>query len=333
MNHKMVLKVIVFGLAFSLALAAVPGTAKAITLIPPMLEFGLTKGEPTKTSIKIYNETAAPVELYTEVRNFTASGDTGQPAFDFTDTEQVGLSTWVNVPDGPITVNPGDRYEVPVTINTPTDASPGGHYAAVFFTTSPPADGQVKIASKIGTLLLADVSGQVTESGSITKFSTIDGQKAFTRLPITFYTMFGNTGNIHLRPTGSITITNMFGKEQTKLTFNSSNGATLPDSTRRYETMWEKQSVNETTGNAWAGFWKEYTNERENFAIGRYKAHLSITAGTNSDVTAASDTSFWVFPWHIVLVWFVVVVLGIGVLILGIKKYNQWIVKKSQGTK
>lgn len=332
MNHKTVLKSAVLCLTLGI-FAVMPMTVRAITLIPPMLEFGLTKGEPTKTTIKIYNETAAPVELYTEVRNFTASGETGQPAFNFTDTEQTGLSTWVSVPTGPITVNPGDRYEVPVTINTPTDADPGGHYAAVFFTTSPPADGQVKIASKVGTLLLADVDGQITESGTITEFNTVDNQKAFTRLPVTFFAMFSNTGNIHLRPTGTVTVTNMFGKEQASLTFNSSNGATLPSSIRRYETTWEKQSVAETTGNAWASFWNEYSNERENFAIGRYKVNIRVTAGTNSDVAASSTTTFWVFPWHILLVWFLVVVVGVLLLVVAIKKYNQWIVKKSKGTK
>ncbi len=333
MSHKTVLKMIVFSLAFGLAVAAIPGTAKAITLIPPMLEFGLTKGEPTKTTIKIFNETASPVELYTEVKNFTASGDSGQPAFDFNDTEPIGFSTWVTVPKGPITVNPGARYEVPVTINTPSDADPGGHYAAVFFTTSPPADGQVRIASKIGTLLLAQVSGDIQESGSITEFNTVSNKKGFTRLPVKYYTIFRNTGNIHLRPTGAITITNMFGKEQVKLTFNSANGATLPNSSRRYETVWEKQSVNETTGNFWTNFWNEYSNEKSNFAIGRFTAKLAITAGTSNAITTDSSTTFWVIPWHILLVWLIVLVLAIIILIVGIKKYNQWIVKKSQGTK
>ncbi|MFH1207746.1 MAG: hypothetical protein V1668_04035 [Patescibacteria group bacterium] len=333
MNQKMVLKTILFCLAVSLAFVAVPGTAKAITLIPPMLEFGLIKGEPTKTSIKIFNETTAPVELYTEVKNFTASGDSGQPAFDFTDAEQVGFSTWVTVQKGPITVNPGARFEVPVTINTPTDADPGGHYAAVFFTTSPPADGQVRIASKIGTLLLAQVSGDVKESGSISEFDSFSAQKGFNRLPVKFYTIFKNTGNIHLRPTGSIAITNMFGKEQAKLAFNSANGATLPSSSRRYETTWEKMSVNESTGNAWSGFWQEYANERTNFAIGRFTAKVSVTAGSANSVADNAQMTFWVFPWHILLVWFVVLVLVVLALIMGIKKYNQWIVKKSQGIK
>ncbi|MFA6552951.1 MAG: hypothetical protein WCT27_00820 [Patescibacteria group bacterium] len=333
MNHKLVLKTIVFSLAISLAVAAIPGTAKAITLIPPMLEFGLTKGEPTKTTIKIFNETTSPVELYTEVKNFTASGDTGQPSFDFNETEQVGFSTWVTVQKGPITVNPGARFEVPVTINTPVNADPGGHYAAVFFTTSPPADGQVRIASKIGTLLLAQVSGDIKESGSIAEFNTISNKKGFTRLPVQYYTLFRNTGNIHLRPTGFITITNIFGKEQAKLAFNSANGATLPNSSRRYETTWDKQSVNESSGNFWSNFWNEYSNEKANFAIGRLTATLSVTAGTSNSVTDGASTTFWVFPWHILLVWLVVVILAVVLLIVGIKKYNQWIVKKSQGTK
>ena len=307
----------------------VASSAQAITLIPPTLELGLTPGQPLSTVIKLYNETADTVELFTEARGFTAKDDTGQPEFDFY-SEQIGLSTWMNVEEGPIIIGAGERYEVSVIINPPLNADPGGHYAALFFTSAAPEEGQVKVASKIGTLILASVEGEVAEQGSISEFVVEDGQKMFNRLPVGFETRFNNSGNVHLKPVGNVEITNLFGSVTDTLEFNASKGATLPKTTRLYDIVWEKGTVDNVSENFWSDFWQEYGNETDNFAFGKYTATLDITAGTNQAVSDTKDVSFWVLPWHVLLVWFLVAVLGILFLVFLFKKYNAWIIKKSK---
>src|SRR3989339_545285 len=126
--------VFIFVLATAWFLSA--PSALAITISPPTMEIALTAGQSTKTVVKLYNETSDTVQLYTEARDFTAKGETGQPAFDF-DTVSSGLSTWLQIETGPIVIESGQRAEVPVTINAPADASPGGHYASLFFSSSP----------------------------------------------------------------------------------------------------------------------------------------------------------------------------------------------------
>lgn len=311
-----------------LALFAVP-SAQAITLIPPTLELGLTPGQKAITVIKLFNESPDTVELFTEARNFTAKNDTGQPDFDF-DSEPLGLSTWMEVESGPITIASGERYEVPVTINPPDNADPGGHYAALFFTSAAPEEGQVKVASKIGTLILANVEGDVEEAGNIEEFIVEDGQTMFNRLPVGFTIRFQNTGNVHLKPTGSIEIKNTFGSVTDTLDFNASKGATLPDTTRKYEAVWEKGIVNSTTGSIWADFWQEYNNETSNFAFGKYTAVLNVEAGTNKSVTETAEIGFWVLPWRVILVWGLGIVLGVIIIIWLFKRYNAWIIKKAK---
>ncbi len=304
----------------------------AITLIPPTLELGLTPGQPQHTVIKLFNESTDPVELYTEAQNFTAKGETGQPSFDFTE-EPFGLSTWIDVEPGPIDLQPGERYEVPVTIDTPLDAEPGGHYAAVFFTTAPPEEGQVRVASKVGTLILANVGGaDVVEQGSISLFDTADGQTVFTHLPIAFVGKFSNTGNVHLKPTGTLTVTSMFGKTADTFDFNAARGATLPDSTRRYEAVWERGVVTPLSGSAWSKFWQSYGNEKDNFALGRYTIRLDITAGTNESVSDTAEITLWILPWHVLLVWLVVLIIAVILIVVAIRKYNSWIITKAKGT-
>ncbi|MDD5039659.1 MAG: hypothetical protein PHY34_00750 [Patescibacteria group bacterium] len=304
--------------------------AHAITLIPPSLEISLTPGQTSQTIVKLFNETANTLQLYTEARNFTAQGETGQPTFDF-NAEQVGLSSWVSVEKGPIVIAPNERYEVPVTISTPSDADPGGHYASLFFTSTPPEAGQIKISSKVGTLLLAKVAGDVSEQGSIAEFNVVGSKHVLNRPPVQFFARFKNTGNVHLRPTGTIAVSNMFGKVSDTIEFNAGRGATLRDSTRRYEAVWERGQVGDTAGNAWTAFWKEYGNEKNNFALGKYTAKLSVTAGTSDSVSDQASVSYWIIPWRVLLVWGIVIVIAVLLLILAIKRYNAWIVKKSKG--
>jgi len=327
-------KAIIFGIAVLFISFAFIPAASAVTLIPPSLEIGLTPGQTTETKIKLYNETQNTIQLYTETRSFVAKGETGQPDFDF-ESEPIGLGNWIEVEAGPIVLKSGERYEIPVKINTPVDADPGGHYASLFFSSSPQdatGAGTVSIASKLGTLILGRVAGDVIEDGTITEFGLTGGKTTLNRLPVDFFTRFQNTGNVHLRPEGDIAIDSMFGKQVDTLEVNASKGATLPKSIRRYEVTWEKGQVKSSSGNFFTKFFDEYANERNNFGFGKYTANLSVHAGTNS-IDDSATTTFWVIPWHIIVVWGIVAILVIVILIFMIKRYNTWILKKAGNKK
>jgi hypothetical protein len=307
-------------------------TANALTLIAPTFEQDVDPGVASKTEIKLYNETQDTLSLYPEVVSFTANGETGQPTFDF-DAPLEGVATWFDLPEGPITLEGGERKVIPITITPPVDAEPGGHYATVFFGTSAPNledPGSLALATKLGSLFLLRVFGDVTEEGGIAEFGVENGKTSLNRLPATLFTRFQNSGNIHLRPEGTITIKNLLGAETARLEFNAKKGATLPDSIRKYDTVWEKGQVKIASGNFWSKFWTEFANEKNNFALGRYKASVAITAGAL--VQDSAELTFWVWPWRILLVSLLVVILFVLLLILLIKRYNKWIVAKAKGT-
>lgn len=304
--------------------------ASALTVTPPLSELKLTPGETTKTKIKLYNETESPITLYSEVVNFGASGETGNPTYDFS-AEKIGLSTWIDVAKGPINIDAESSAEIAVSIATPVDAEPGGHYAVVFFSENPPSDGsQVAIGTKVGTLYLAEVAGDITESGQIEEFST--GKTSYNRLPVDFIVRFNNTGSVHLRPTGEITIKNMFGKTSDTVNVNVTEAATLPDQIRKYEAEWTKNVIDTSDARGVSAFWQEYKNEMHNFAFGKYSATVVMTAQATS--VAVQDTGtvqFWVIPWHVILVDGLVLVIFVLLLIFAIKKYNTWIISKAGG--
>ena len=158
---------------------------------------------------------------------------------------------------------------------------------------------------------------------------TVDEGSSLNRLPATFATRFQNEGNIHLRPTGSVVVKNLFGSTSAELVMNQNGGATLPDSIRRYETTWEKSTVEETPGNIWGNFWAEFRNEWNNFALGRYQASVSLTAGTGDLVKDSATLTFWVWPWRVLTLMFLILVVVVLAVSFGIKRYNHWILTRA----
>jgi hypothetical protein len=324
-------------LAIAIGLLGVLGsvaTAKALTISPPSIEFTVQPGNQAEFVVKLYNESADKQTLFIDATTFTAGPEEGIPAYDFASPKE-DIATWIKLDPSPIILEPQARKEVTISINVPADAAPGGHYGVVAFSSAPPtAEGaekpQVAISQGIGTLLLVRVEGEVIESATLTSFLTAAN---CNRLPATFTTVYQNTGNIHLKPTGTVTITGMFKKSATILTVNPTKTSTLPKSSRTYKAVWgNENAVKTTASNVWAKFWQEYGNERSNFAFGKYTASLALTAGQAGAVVTNATVTFWVIPWHILVVWGLGIILLIIVLILLVRRYNHWVVTKAQDT-
>jgi len=252
---------------FFAALVVMPTQASALGLTPAITEIDLTAGKTTVTTVEVENDSLEQIQLTTEVINFSAESLTGEPVFDFTAAPS-GIATWVEVDEGPITLAAGAKLDVTISFDTPSNATAGGHYVGVFFNQSVPAEeeGQVSIENKLGALFMATVGENYTMAGDISVFtadkdSYSDGNAVFT-------VNYKNTGDVHLKPTGTISITDTFGNEVKNITVNAAKGAVLPGLVRAYD------------ADSWAvsGF-------------GKYTATLTMTAGT---VTDTATVSFWV---------------------------------------
>lgn len=325
---KKILSVVVVAFIFSVLSIR---SAKALTLIPPSFEFQVKPGGTIETKVKLFNEEQVEKQFYTDTASFTASGETGNPTYDFTVPVE-GLSSWFVVEKGPITLKPGDRVEIPVTINVPADAEPGGHYAVLAFSTTPPdTEGtqQIGVSASLGTLFLVRVEGEVVESGTIKEFGLLSASTTLTRLPANFFVRYENAGNIHLRPSGKITISNLFHKVSGIVDVNPAKGATLPGTVRKYDPVWERATVAEASGSVWQVFWQEFGNERKNFALGKYTALAELTAGSTDQIKDSAEVAFWVLPWHLGVVYGVGLIVLVIILWLLIKKYNTWIIGRA----
>lgn len=301
--------------------------ANAITLIPPSLEFNVKPGEPPiQTKVKLFNETAEAVQMYASTALFTAKDESGVPSF-ITDRAPEGLASWIKIAAGPFSLQPGERVEIPVEITVPANADPGGHFAGILFSPKSPTateGGQVAISSKIGTLVLVRVAGEVRETASVASFGTESGKTQFNRLPVDLAARIQNGGNVHVRPNGNITIRNMLGGTTVVLPVNSVQGAVLPASIRKFTAAWEKTPL---TGKS--NFFTEFGHEWKNFALGPYTATLALTYGQNNDKALNASFQFFVFPWRVLLLSVIIIILAIWLIMLLVKHYNRWVIAKA----
>ncbi len=308
----------------------------ALTISPPIYELGAFPGQEIVTGLKIYNETEESKTFYFESQNFRAKeNEGGEPVFASGD-EKGGLASWVEFPFESMTLKPGEKGKIDFKIKVPKNADPGGHYAVIFLSSSlsTGGGGAVGVASKIGALVLLRVEGDVREEGKLAEFSLKDKKTFYEHLPIDFLVRVENTGTVHIKPAGKIKIKNLLGQTKDEILVNIAIqpngeeepvGNILPQSIRRFENSWKKGEKTEAPN----GFFEKVKYEKDNFALGRYKADLSLEYGKDKKVIYGS-LIFWVLPWHLLLVVVAIGIILIILIIFAIKKYNQWIIKKAQ---
>lgn len=301
-------------------------SANALTLVPPSLEYKTAKGQTIDGVAKIINNENRTLTLTPSTANFSAKDETGDPNFKF-DTPVSDLASWIKIDTTAITLELGETKEIPFKIEVPSDADPGGHYAGIFFASggTTTAGGQIGVQSKLGTLIILTVEGNIREVATIESVK-VKGPSNVGRPPVNFDIRITNSGNVHVKPKGTVKILNMFGGEVETLNLPQDKNV-LPGQTRLFEVSWAKK---ETSAKS-KGFFGEIGAEFSNFALGTYTANVEATYGQN-DTTILGKVKFTIIPWHalgVLLLGLLIVIFG---LTFGLKSYNQMVIRKAQAS-
>lgn len=316
---------------FLICLAVIGGATPvfALTVSPARLEITGDPGTTLYSEIELFNEQQGEARtFFTSFENFEPSGDSGAPRFIGAEN---GLATWIKA-DSKISIESGSRVIVPFSITIPANAEPGGYFAAVFFGSQPSGTqggGEVSIGGKIGVLVLLRVSGEVAEGGGLLEFTAKDENRFFSTLPISFIYRISNTGGNRIVPLGEIKIKNTFRLTSAELSANENEGSVLPGSTRKFEVLWgnDLSKINEKESENF-GFFSKAREQFREFHFGWYTANMSLVWG-ESNQTASSAYNFFLFPWQLlsILALIVVVIVSIGKIIL--RKYNRFIISQA----
>jgi hypothetical protein len=294
-------------------------SAEGVGITPFRIEETVKPGQTTTNFITVTNNSDEAKVFYGEVKDFIPRGEGGEAILVPDNSEKEdSLRQWVNLPTSKISLGPGERREIPIIFDVPEDVGPGGYYGAILFGPNPPdedPDGEgayIYFSQKVGVLALLQVEGMVDEEAIVREFFTDKMFYFFTPFEVDLATRMENRGNVHIKPVGSIEITNMVGSQVATMQVNEMGGNILPGTVRRFENEWNDQ-----------------------FGFGRYEAMLSLSFGTPPSQggmgiqTATTKTSFWIIPWKWVLgAILVLTLIGISLYLL-FKRYKEKTVKEA----
>lgn len=273
---------VLFTLSSLFSLAPRVGAQEQLNLIaiPPRVdEITLKPGESKQTTVKVKNESQSEITIEVGVKDFIVTDDKGTvtPLDEVPENaERWSLSSWITLSETKLALGPNETKPVEVLVTVPESAMPGGHYAFVYY--QPMSEGLIGQGSKtsvvqqVGSLLYVTVDGPINEEAYVRRLKV----PPFSEYgPISFLTEIDNLSDVHIAPSGSITVTNLLGQLSTTLKLDEKN--IFPYTSRVFENTWNKK-----------------------WLLGRYKAQLQAGYGDSGQGLVAT-VFFWVIPWKIIL--------------------------------
>jgi len=280
-------------------LAEITGTSIELTAIPPRLgDDGTLTGDPGTTiqaQVRVRNNSGESISVDTLVEDFIIGDDGVTPvAVDVQPNSLWSLASWIQVGNARNTIAPFGSATIPIIIQVPDTALPGGRYAMIMHQPASVADrdtsgetaGKTGISQRVGTLVYFRVNGEIKEAASIRNIK-IPFLTEFGPVPISFE--IENMSDIHIQPMSKITIKNMIGQTSEVLEVSTKN--VFPYTSRSFETEWDR---------VW-GF-------------GRYTATIDASYGSQGKV-AQAVFSFWLVPYKLIIAIFMVLIAVVGIVV------------------
>lgn len=190
------------------------------------------------------------------------------------------VTSWIEVTRGRIEIPPGERREVPVTINVHPNAQPGEYHAFVGFVPAknrPTAEATALAGDADGVVLKVTVADRRVDSMRISKFlldrfvTTADDRRVDIEVE--------NLGDIESAPQGELIFYDSLGVELTAVPLNE-EGKRIPPG---------------GTGTITAAIPEEVN------ALGRFKTNVSLRYGENQTASLYDTSFFYVIPWPTML--------------------------------
>ncbi|MCL4472707.1 MAG: hypothetical protein M1539_01605 [Actinobacteria bacterium] len=266
---------------------------------PTKVELDVKQGDIISRNIEISNRTGSTLTIEFSVEDFEGSSDPSQATVFKGDEDSAwGARRWLQPEISSIVLKQGETVNFKTKIVIPKDAEAGGHYAALFASSTYASENgegsAINITSRVGSLFLIRVEGAVVEVGSLEKPEV----PPFSEYgPINIGLVFNNQGNVHLKPSGHVFVTNFLG--QTVADIPVPEWVVLPESVRRSVVTWDSK-----------------------YLFGRYTARAEI-GYTEDGSPIIVSTTFWVIPWKIIL--------GISAVIIAIIALVSWLVRRRRG--
>ena len=191
--------------------------------------------------------------------------------------EDYALSDWINFPKETSTIPPNGSNRFNFTIDVPEKAAPGGIYAGIIATAMEEDEkgSGMAVAPSVSSLLFVNIKGEYYEKIDVLNFST--DKMFYDQIKVPFKVKIMNMGNVHVRPEGSIVVTD--GEEKLfkeEINPHDGYGNILPHTERNWDFTWEGES--------------------SVFNTGKYQAKLNLKYGREEVKSVSKTIEFWIIP-------------------------------------
>lgn len=305
------MKSVIFIISFLLLLVT-PANAQGLSLglYPPILEINATPPANVETPLEIENLDNEEVDLNIIFKPFTASdlengeirylGEGELRAGDPLIFQRIRILDQ-GVPIRELTLSPGQRKELKVTIDLPRGSVASDYYFSIVFVSkvkdAKTASGP-QITGGVATNVLLSVGKDGPPRGNIVEFSS---PFFVERGPVPFTVRVKNSSNFLIAPRGEIIIKNIFGQIVGRVDLLPVN--ILAGSVRAIPS---ESTSNNLSASGIEAVWKD------KFILGPYKAHLTLAISEEGPLFKR-EIMFFAFPYSwfagliaaLLVIWFV----------------------------
>lgn len=282
-----------------------PEGGSGLQISPIRHRLTMLPGESKTISIIVKNVTQGKLVAKVGLNDFESDGESGEPKILIDPKERTPNSLEKFISGfADIELKSNESKEAKLTLTAPDKTPAGAYYGAVRFTAIPEGanddDRKVTLNASVASLVLVEVSGDITESIQLLSVKATKGKNAgsfFFTAPDQGAVSVKNTGNGFSQPFGRVSVTGMNNKEVFSYELNNKDprGNILPDSTRVFR--------------------DEIKNIKN---PGRYKITANISHGTGGQVLTIQST-FWYVP-----IWLLITILAliVGLIVLAYVFYR-----------
>ena len=185
-----------------------------IKVQPSTIEERLDPGESMTGALTVTNENGGKQTYYIGTRNIVSQNEGGSPVFsDIPSTDPMEAGSWIIPSLESVSLEVGESATIPYTITVPDNASPGSYFAAIFVTREADevTESGTGVGFQVASIAILRVNGSVVEGLTVNEFST--DRSAYKNRTVEFSARMTNTGTVHQRPLGIISVTDMLGNE------------------------------------------------------------------------------------------------------------------------
>ena len=292
---------------------------QALEIAPPLLTLTADPGDKVNAQINLRNISNSPLIVTGTINDFSANGEDGVPKIDLEGAEPspYSLKPWMGaLPQ--LNLKSREMQQLPVVINVPADAAPGGYWGVIRFTATPPdADGTgVFLSASLGSLIFLRINGDANENMNIEEFYVTEPGKEkpaslFESEPINFVQRIKNTGTVHEQPVSVITVKDMFGRDVASVNMNLEGRNVLPGSVRKFTAPLDKSSLGTTK------------------LFGKYTAEITTTFGSKKQ-TVKQSVTFWIVPYRLIIIIIVALILLFFIARTILRNYNRKITRRAR---